>query len=228
MSTSHLMHFALRVRFAAFLLTVGVASNGCSDAQTGSDISTESGKDMNSGGAGTATSGNDTGTATSGSGGESSDSMVDQPCSADSFDHDADAATDCRDWTSCVPGQYVVTEGTADSNRICAACPQGSFSAVDNASDCTEWTSCEWGGNGSRMNRQALRTVPAVLPRRRLLEPTNALECAPWTSCDRGQYVVAEPTAHTDRVGAFRCPICHFDVWPGWRHPIPSGRAVAG
>jgi len=44
----------------------------------------------------------------------------------------------CIPWTDCVPGQYVVQEGTQTTDRICADCAPGTTSYTTNASVCVE------------------------------------------------------------------------------------------
>ncbi len=51
----------------------------------------------------------------------------------------------CRPWTECAPGLYVVAQGTAESDRICANCAEGSYSSSRNAASCDVWSTCEEG-----------------------------------------------------------------------------------
>lgn len=67
---------------------------------------------------------------------------VPAPCTADSWDHDADPATACVPRTACRPGQHVVDEGDAITDRTCAPCQAGTFSSSQNASACLPWSGC--------------------------------------------------------------------------------------
>ncbi len=64
-------------------------------------------------------------------------------CGSGTWDHDQSSTTACAAWTSCLPGQYIATDGTATSDRQCTACPAGTTSTTANASSCTG------GGTGS-------------------------------------------------------------------------------
>lgn len=53
--------------------------------------------------------------------------------------------TPCRPWTECVPGLYMLEQGTATSDRACASCARGSYTSVSNATACTVWSTCDEG-----------------------------------------------------------------------------------
>jgi hypothetical protein len=63
-------------------------------------------------------------------------------CAAGSWDHDAEAATDCVAKTDCLAGEYVVDEGAATSDRSCAACDNESYSSDDNLDSCSPRGEC--------------------------------------------------------------------------------------
>ncbi len=67
-----------------------------------------------------------------------------QPCAAGTYDHDEDPETPCQALTSCDAGEYVQSEGSSASDRICAICSSGTYSDVSNASACSLWTACSW------------------------------------------------------------------------------------
>src|SRR5512140_1845527 len=51
----------------------------------------------------------------------------------------------CVDVTSCLPGTYVALAASADSDQICAACPDGMFNTGLNKRSCVPWTVCSAG-----------------------------------------------------------------------------------
>lgn len=53
--------------------------------------------------------------------------------------------TPCRPWTECVPGLYMLEQGTETSDRVCETCAQGSYSSVSNATSCNVWSTCDDG-----------------------------------------------------------------------------------
>lgn len=55
------------------------------------------------------------------------------------------SADGCRSWTSCLPGQFVSTEGTSTADRACSACPESTFNATLNAPSCAPWKTCPSG-----------------------------------------------------------------------------------
>src|SRR5690554_4626658 len=59
--------------------------------------------------------------------------VVPDACADGTFDHADDASTACVAWTECEPGSYVADEPSATSDRVCAACGDGTFSAEENA-----------------------------------------------------------------------------------------------
>ncbi len=65
-------------------------------------------------------------------------------CAAGSYDHDDDPSTACQEHTTCAAGEFVQSEGTASSDRVCAACSSGTYSDETNAAACSPWTACAW------------------------------------------------------------------------------------
>ena len=76
--------------------------------------------------------------ANDGGAGSASDSGV--ACPADTWDHDGNPATACAARTVCARGERVTDDGSATTNRTCAACTAGTFSATSNAAACAAWT----------------------------------------------------------------------------------------
>ncbi|XDV46388.1 hypothetical protein PO909_014289 [Leuciscus waleckii] len=57
---------------------------------------------------------------------------------------DDDCST-CIEHSVCKPGQRVAKKGSPDSDTVCEACKNGTFSTHDSADTCKEWTKCEPG-----------------------------------------------------------------------------------
>jgi len=66
-------------------------------------------------------------------------------CASENWDHDANPGTSCAEWTSCVAGTYVDSPGGPTTDRTCARCANGTFSADENAASCTDFTVCAGG-----------------------------------------------------------------------------------
>ncbi len=75
-------------------------------------------------------------------GGTSLGGMSSVLCDGESFDHDADATTDCLEKSRCAPGSYVSDDGDATTDRKCTSCPPETFSATEDASECAPWEEC--------------------------------------------------------------------------------------
>lgn len=80
---------------------------------------------------------------TESSSGDGDDEPV--PCADGTWDHDEDPETECQDWSSCAPGQFVSEEGSPTSDRECSVCEDGTFSEEDNTEECSTWTECPSG-----------------------------------------------------------------------------------
>ncbi|MEM6731572.1 MAG: hypothetical protein AAF658_08440, partial [Myxococcota bacterium] len=66
------------------------------------------------------------------------------PCASGTWDDDSAPETACVAWTNCVPGEEIATEGTATTDRVCAACTSG-YTDVVNAPNCLAWSDCAAG-----------------------------------------------------------------------------------
>jgi hypothetical protein len=60
-------------------------------------------------------------------------------CPVGTWDKDHEVSTPCVPWSDCLPGQYVVSEGTPSKDRVCGAC-SGGYSITANAPFCSPWT----------------------------------------------------------------------------------------
>lgn len=61
------------------------------------------------------------------------------------WDDDANAATECRSWTTCPAGTRVSREPTALADRGCEPCGAATFGTQTNALACSAWTTCQSG-----------------------------------------------------------------------------------
>lgn len=57
---------------------------------------------------------------------------------------DDDCST-CMKHSVCRPGQRVAKKGSPDSDTVCEACKNGTFSTHNSADTCMEWTKCDYG-----------------------------------------------------------------------------------
>lgn len=69
-----------------------------------------------------------------------------EPCPEGEADGDTDPkGVRCEPWSDCKPGEFVAVSPSSTADRVCHACPPGSFSTEDNQQKCQEWRSCSWG-----------------------------------------------------------------------------------
>jgi hypothetical protein len=126
-----------------------------------------------------------------------------QPCVTTDWDHDADAGTVCVSRSSCVAGEFVMSEGDATNNRTCATCGTDTYSTTPNATLCASWVTCPAG--------QYVDVLPSATNDRRcepceanhFSDASNALECDAWRDCAAGTSATM-PGPATDRV----CTAC--------------------
>jgi hypothetical protein len=122
------------------------------------------------------------------------------PCNAGdgTWDHDGDPASECMPRTDCVAGQFVLEEGDAVADRICAPCSAGSYSTAANAASCSAWAICAPGEYVlSPGTATSDRVCAACLAG--FTEGENATSCTAWQTCVPGQRVSTEGTAASDR-----------------------------
>jgi hypothetical protein len=190
------------------------ASDGQSVPDGGEAGTPGSGGDGATGGGSTGGTGGNSvggtgGTSTGGGGATGGNAMGGAAgCDPGEFDGDEDASTACVTWSDCAAGQYVEAAGTATSDRKCAACDAGTFSAENNASVCEAWTACTPGqyvseaGNDTKEQRCTGCTSGSYSA------AADASACAVWSDCEAGTYVSNTPSATVDRV----CTPCAEDT----------------
>lgn len=125
-------------------------------------------------------------------------------CGDGTWDHDGDGQTECRPWTACVAGEYVVAAGGKTFDQECAACAEGTFSGTKNADQCEPWSLCVAGeyvaADGTAIaDRTCVECGDGTFS-----TTANAAECAPWTNCVAGERVLVAGTATANRT----CEMC--------------------
>jgi hypothetical protein len=94
----------------------------------------------------------------------------------------------CNRWTTCQPGSFIETPGTATSDAECSPCAAGSFSDTANASACTACAAGTFVGTA------------------------GSVSCMAWpTSCQSGSFVQVPGTATSDQVCA-PCGVGQFSA----------------
>src|SRR5690606_12124132 len=103
-------------------------------------------------------------------------------CATGTWDHDDNLGTACVPHTNCPMGQYIVSDGSATSDRRCAPCGPESFAGSSNSEACTPWRAC---GSGQYVlfggSASADRTC-AGCPSGSFNTNNNALGCTVWSS----------------------------------------------
>lgn len=120
----------------------------------------------------------------------------------DRTDRDAGACVDgmasldgCVAWSTCGAGTYVVSAPSATSDRMCAACPSGSFSTTSNAADCTAWTTCSPGSHVSSMGSAVADQQCAPCAEGTYASTANQAICIAVGGCRAGTEQTAAGTA---------------------------------
>jgi hypothetical protein len=139
-----------------------------------------------------------------------------QACASSTWDHDANAATACVNWTNCSAGQFVAADGTTTTDRSCQACASGSYSTTANASSCTPWVACSAGTEQTTAGSTTASpqcascaagyycpggtTAKQACPSGTWDHDANAATaCVNWKSCSAGEVEIAAGTTTTDR-----------------------------
>jgi len=148
-------------------------------------------------------------------------------CVEGTFDHDDDPSTTCQSWSTCQPGLYVSSEGTATTDRECEACAAGTFSAVQNADACEAWVDCEAGEYVSIEGDEESDRECEACEAGTFSDEENAAECDAWLDCEPGEFVEVEPAEDSDRT-CTPCAAGHFademnasacTLWTDCGHP---------
>jgi len=101
--------------------------------------------------------------------------------------------------------------GSAVANRVCSACPTGTFSTSNNATACTAWRSCGAGQfvslDGSSTQDRSCASCAAGT----FSSAQNSAACTAYHSCTAGQFVMVTPSSTRDR-GCASCASGQFST----------------
>lgn len=123
-----------------------------------------------------------------------------ESCVAGTYDDDGDPATPCSAMTICAAGEYVSTVGSALTDRVCTACADGQFSAVQNAESCQAWSVCAAGSYAVTPGSSSADRKCEACADGSFSAVENAPSCTSWTTCSAPtQYVSNTPDASSDR-----------------------------
>lgn len=176
--------------------------------------------------------------------GDSSDGAPTYECVGNVWDHDNSPMTACAPRRSCVPGEYVASNGDATTDRACAGCPSGSFSTSENAASCTRWNDCQPGSVTAKAPSSSVDRTCMPCADGTFASGTNQSICLPEGSCPAGsERALAASTAapascRACSPGSF-CPGGDAPAVPcaedSWDHDssattacVPRTRCVAG
>lgn len=76
---------------------------------------------------------------------DAGDAETPEPCATGTWDHDGDAATVCKPWSSCAAGTFVKKAGTSTSDQQCEACATGTYSSAPDQTSCLTIDECAAG-----------------------------------------------------------------------------------
>ena len=114
--------------------------------------------------------------------------------------------TVCQVHSNCQPGQYQTTEPTADADRGCADCADGTFSTAPNAASCDAVTVCDEDSYESQAatatsDRICARVSNCTDEEFEAAAPTATADrdCRPFTVCRDDERELAPPTPTSDR-----------------------------
>src|SRR5690606_32621765 len=91
---------------------------------------------------------------------------------------------------------------TASSDRVCAPCAAGTFSATSNATSCQAWTNCQPGTRVNQAGTSTTNRTCTACGNSTFSTSQNAASCQPWRTCSATQYQSSAPSATQDRVCA--------------------------
>lgn len=127
-------------------------------------------------------------------------------CAGNTWDNDSNPATICVKKTDCAAGKLVSNAGSSVSDRVCSACPNGSYSTKLNATACSPWAVCAAGtrivASPSASSDQQCASCDAGT----FSNSANSGACSPWKTCAAGTYSASAPSSTLDRTCA-QCPV---------------------
>ena len=95
---------------------------------------------------------------------------------------------ECLSWSDCSSGQYISTNGTTASNRVCSSCAASDCSScastTANAFSCTAWTTCVPGQKIAANGTNSTDRVCQACTTGKFSAATNQNSCENWTACN--------------------------------------------
>eukprot|EP00055_Hartaetosiga_balthica_P014317 m.77962 g.77962 ORF g.77962 m.77962 type:complete len:2863 (-) comp8558_c0_seq1:272-8860(-) len=132
-----------------------------------------------------------------------------RPCPPDQYQPE-EGQTSCNDVTSCTDGEYVKTDPTSQSDRVCADCPAGTYQddTEHDEDKCIPFTDCQKGSyistiGTSKKNQQCTSCTSGTYQ-----DQVNQRSCKAATDCPAGKSELQGPTPSTDRT----CTTCTAGV----------------
>lgn len=146
-----------------------------------------------------------------------------EQCGSTDFDHDLDPATACVAFTTCGPGTYVATAGTSTTDRTCAPCLIGTFTASNDLTACAPHTECATGSYVASSGSAFRDRTCASCPTGTYSGQVDAPACTPYGMCEAGTYVADPGSASIDRT----CTPCPAGTYSTQQNatacaPLPS------
>jgi predicted outer membrane repeat protein len=117
----------------------------------------------------------------------------------------------CSAWSSCTAGEYVSSNGTNITDRVCAPCGTGEYSATANEDSCTPWANCTSGQYISTNGTSSTNRGCSPCDTGKYSTYANAFSCTAWSSCVAGQKIAANGTGSADRT-CEACPTGQFST----------------
>ena len=115
----------------------------------------------------------------------------------------------CTTWSTCTAGEYVSSNGTNATDRVCMHCSTETFSASTNENSCTPWTNCSAGYHIFTNGTSSTARVCEPCGTGKYSTSANTFSCTAWTTCIAGQKIAANGTASIDRT-CEACPSGRF------------------
>ena len=107
----------------------------------------------------------------------------------------------CVATSACPPGTYIAQASSEVTDRICATCPSGTFSAAANSVSCTSWSVCNPGNYVSVAPSATTDRGCARCPAGTLTSSANQSSCLASEDCPAG-------TVQTGSGTASSAPVC--------------------
>ena len=140
-------------------------------------------------------------------------------CSGGCGDGNYRSGGSCVASTDCPAGLFVAQDVTETTDRVCAACPSGSFASGTNSATCTAWKTCEAGTYvSSDPSARADRACTTCAPGSRTTGANQSL-CVADKGCPAGTKQTLPGSATTDPV----CVACAAGDYcaGGASEPVP-------